>query len=274
MPDEAVKLLILGAHPDDAEYHAGALAASFRQLGRDVKMVSVTNGAAGHHRLSPEELVAVRRDEAAAAGRVIGAEYVTWDFPDGELEVSLELRRRIIGEIRSFRPDLVLTHRTCDYHPDHRAVGQAVQDASFMVTVPHVVPRVPALRRDPVVAYMVDEFTKPAPLEADVVIDAGEHVETIVDMLMCQRSQVLQWLPYNRRIDDQVPRDPAGQRRFVRDWYVNVVRRRAERYRDALVATYGEDRGRRIELCEVYEVSEYAAPLDEMARRRLFPFLP
>ena len=56
----------------------------------------------------------------------------------------------IIREIRDFQPDLVLTHRPCDYHPDHRAVGQCVQDASYMVTVPHIVPDVQALRKDPV----------------------------------------------------------------------------------------------------------------------------
>src|SRR4030042_663078 len=101
MLEKPLKLLILGAHPDDAEYPAGGLAAL---------------------------------------------------YPDGELMPPLEVRRRVIREIRTFKPDLVLTHRTSDYHPDHRAVGQLVQDASYLVTVPNVLPEVPALVADPVVA--------------------------------------------------------------------------------------------------------------------------
>ena len=139
MSGEQLRLLILGAHPDDADVHAGGLASIYRQLGHVVKMISVTDGGAGHHQRSSAELAEIRRAEAAAAGKVIGAAYETWGNPDGELQPTLEVRHQIIREIRTFQPDLLLTHRTNDYHPDHRAVGQVVQDASYMVTVPLVV---------------------------------------------------------------------------------------------------------------------------------------
>ncbi len=274
MADHTLRLLILGAHPDDAEFHAGGLAAIYRSLGHEVRMISLTNGAAGHHWRSPEELVELRRKEAAAAGAIIGATYLTWDHPDGELLPTLEVRRQVIREIRTFRPDLLLTHRTCDYHPDHRAVGQVVQDASFMVIVPHIVSEVPALRSDAVVAYMPDGFTKPTPLQGDVVIDVGQQIETIVEMLCAHRSQVFEWLPYTRGIENQVPEDETERRAWVRDWYLAHIRPTADRYRKQIVATYGETRGQQIEYAEVYEISEYAAPLDEAARQRLFPFLP
>src|SRR5207302_804709 len=106
------RLLILGAHPDDAEFHAGGLAMTYRSLGHEVRMISATDGAAGHHQRTPAELRQIRQAEAAAAGRLIGAAYETWDFPDGHLQPTLELRSRVIREIRTFRPDLVLTHRT------------------------------------------------------------------------------------------------------------------------------------------------------------------
>src|SRR5258708_4198185 len=94
------RLLVLGAHPDDAEYQAGGLILAYRELGREVKMVSVTNGAAGHHLRTPAELITIRRAEAAASGAQVGSPYEVWDFPDGELQPTLELRRRIIHEIR------------------------------------------------------------------------------------------------------------------------------------------------------------------------------
>lgn len=271
MNADSLKLLILGAHPDDAEFHAGGLAANYRALGHQVKMVSVTDGGAGHHRHTSEELVRVRRQEAAAAGRVIGAEYVTWDFPDGRLEPTLEVRERIIRELRSYAPDLVLTHRTCDYHPDHRAVGQAVQDASYMVTVPLVTPDVPILRRDPVVAYMVDCFTKPCRFEPHVIIEIASRLEQIVDMLACHRSQVFEFLPFNLGVSEQVPEGDEERRVWLKHWYTDFVKPRAEFFQASMVRQFGSQRAAEMQFIEAYEVSEYAAQPDEQRLRALFP---
>jgi LmbE family N-acetylglucosaminyl deacetylase len=267
------RVLVLGAHPDDAEFHAGGLAAFMRGAGHEVKFVSVTDGGAGHHMLQPAELRAARKREAAAAGRVIGVEYEVWENPDGALLPTLEVRAQMIAEIRRFQPELVLTHRPCDYHPDHRAVAQAVQDACYMVTVPLVVPEVPALRRDPVVAYMVDTFTRPVSLRPDVLVDVGEQLEAIVSMLACHVSQVFQWLPYNARQEETLPESDDERRVWLRNWFLSRVRSRADLFRAELVDLYGAEHGNRVEACEALEVSEYAAPLDEEKRSRLFPFL-
>jgi LmbE family N-acetylglucosaminyl deacetylase len=271
MAPDAPRLLILGAHPDDAEYHAGGLASVYRELGRTVKMVSLTNGGAGHYQRPPAELAGIRREEAAAAGRVIGADYQTWDVPDGELMPTLELRRRLVREIRDFKPELVLTHRTYDYHPDHRAVGQLVQDATYLVTVPNFLPDVPAMFRDPVVAFMPDLFTRPCPMIPDVVLDVTDRVDTIVAMLACQRSQVFEWLPYEEGILETVPQGEAERLVWLRDWYRKHMLPRANHFRRDLVAAWGEQRGRQIEFVEVFELSDYAAAADEAARRVLFP---
>lgn len=268
---DRLRLLILGAHPDDAEFHAGALAAVYRHRGHEVKIVSMTNGDAGHHEIAGEALAVRRKAEAAAAAAVIGAASEVWANRDGQLQPTLELRWQVVRAIREFRPDLVLTHRPNDYHPDHRAVGQAVQDACYLVTVPAVVPDVPFLRRDPVVAYLPDRFTKPTPLAADVVVDAGPYVETLIDMLDCHVSQVYEWLPFNRGASEQVPAERAARRAWLREWYLGMLCPQADRYREQLIARYGRERGEAIEYAEAFEISEYAAPLDAEARRRLFP---
>jgi LmbE family N-acetylglucosaminyl deacetylase len=267
-------LLILGAHPDDAEFHAGGLATIYRQQGHEVRMISVTDGRAGHHRYVPDELARIRRSEAAAAGQVIGATSETWNFPDGELQVTLEARRQVIRAIRRFAPDLLLTHRPNDYHPDHRAVGQLVQDASYMVTVPGVCPDQPILDRDPVVAYMTDLFTRPYPLSGDVVVDISPHFETVVAMLACHKSQVFEFLPFNQGIADQVPQDPAARKSWLANWYGQIIGPRAARFREELCRQYGAEHGERVEYMEAYEISEYAAPLTPESRQRLFWFLP
>lgn len=265
-----LRLLVLGAHPDDAEFHAGGLAANYVAMGHTVKLVSVTDGGAGHHRRSSAELVLLRREEARRAGKVLGAFHDTWDFPDGHLQPTLELRHQIISEIRRFQPDLVLTHRPCDYHPDHRAVGQAVQDASYMVTVPLVAPEVPYLRQDPVVAYMCDLFTKPYPLQPDVVLDITAQIPKIVSMLACHHSQFFEFLPYNTQIEATMPTDPEARLAWLSDWYQGLIAPRADRFREALVAQFGEA-GRDIRYIEAYEISEYAAELSPEAKQRLFP---
>lgn len=269
-----LRLLVLGAHPDDAEFHAGGLAAIFCSLGHEVKLISVTDGRAGHHKEFGPKLVKRRRQEAAASAKVIGASSEVWNHPDGELEPTLDLRWQIVTELREFSPHLVLTHRTEDYHPDHRAVAHAVRDASYLVTVPGVVPDVAILREPPVIAYMVDRFTRQTPFRADVAVDISAQVDAIVAMLACHQSQVFEWLPYNRHHGDELPKDEEGRLNWLRTWIESRLRETADIHRTALVETYGESVGNRIQFAEVLEISEYAAPLDDARREQLFAFLP
>jgi LmbE family N-acetylglucosaminyl deacetylase len=274
MADEPLRLLILGAHPDDADYAAGGTAALYRSAGHTVKMVSLTNGDAGHHLRPGPELARRRRAEAAAAGAVIGATYDTLDYHDGQLLPTLENRLAVIRLIRSFRPDLVLTHRPNDYHPDHRYTSQLVQDAAYLVTVPAVAPDTPHLARDPVIAYLPDDFRKPYPLEPSVVVDVGPVLEQIVSMLHCHTSQFYEWLPYNQGVADQVPEGDAARRAWLGAHVRQRLRARADRYRELLCRAYGPERGAAVEYAEAFEGCEYGAPLDEAAVRKLFPFAP
>src|SRR4051812_32388797 len=111
----ALRLLIIGAHPDDADYAGGGIAALYRAAGHEVLMVSLTNGDAGHHEMPGAPLAARRRLEATAAAGVIGATYQILDNHDGELLPTLENRGQVIRLLRTFKPDLVLTHRPNDY---------------------------------------------------------------------------------------------------------------------------------------------------------------
>lgn len=264
------RLLILGAHPDDAEYHAGGLATRYCARGDAVKMVSVTNGAAGHHQLKPDELNVIRRAEAESASEIIGASYEVWDFPDAALQPTLEVRDRIIAEIRDFRPHLVITHRTNDYHPDHRAVGQAVQDASYLVTVPLVVPTVPIVSKDPVVAYMVDLFTKPCSMAPDVLLDIEEELPTIVNMLACHESQFFDFLPFNHGIEIPKWQTAAERLQWLRARYEAQIAPRADHFRSHLTTAFGPSHGAAIRWIEAYEISEYAGVLAPDLRRDLF----
>jgi LmbE family N-acetylglucosaminyl deacetylase len=272
--DPRLQILVIGAHPDDADIKAGGTAAKWRALGHAVTLVSLTDGRAGHHEMPGPKLVERRRAEARAAGAVIGAAYEVGDIPDGELDDRLAYRQRVVRLIRTAGADLVITHRLTDYHPDHRFAGQLVQDAAYMVTVPAVCPDVPHLRAMPVILYFSDGFRKPCRFEPHVAVDVGDEFETLVAMLDCHRSQFYEWLPYNAGYPDQVPAGDPARRAWLADRIRGRIRPLADRYRDLVVRTYGPQRGGAVELIEAFEVSEYGAPLDAAARARLFPFLP
>ncbi len=263
------RLLIIGAHPDDADYHAGGLAALYRAAGHTVKMVSMTNGDAGHQTLRGAELARRRRAEASAAGAVIGAEYQILDHHDGELLPTLENRQEVIRLIRTFKPDLLLTHRPNDYHPDHRYTSQLVQDAAYMITVPAIVPDTPHLPRNPVIAYMNDAFQKPYPLQADAIVNVEPVLEQIVSMLDCHVSQFYEWLPFNGGYEKDVPAGTAARKRWLGERTKDRLRALRDRYRTQAEAIGGAG----VEFIEVFEVCEYGSPLTATERGRLFSFL-
>jgi N-acetylglucosamine malate deacetylase 1 len=274
MTTGSLRVLVIGAHPDDAEVRAGGIAALYRQAGHEVCFVSVTNGESGHQTLHGERLAAIRREEAQAAGRVLGLEYRVLAHRDGHLEIDLAKRLEMIRLIREFRADLVFTHRPWDYHPDHRYTSQLVCDAAYMVTVPAVAPEAAYLSRNPVIMYLWDGFTRPYPFEPAVVVDIEPVVERVLDMLACHRSQVFDFLPFNRGELDQVPTDPHQQRSWLRDWWLNELVPPADKYRDQLITTYGPQRGRQVRWIEAFEWCEYGSPLTAENRFSLFPFLP
>jgi LmbE family N-acetylglucosaminyl deacetylase len=274
MAEEPLRILIIGAHPDDADIKAGGTSAKWCALGHVVRLVSLTNGQAGHQTMYGPLLAERRRAEAHAAAATIGATAWVLDHPDGELDDRLEYRAEVICVIRSFRPDLIITHRSTDYHPDHRFAGLLVQDASYLLTVPAICRNVPHLAACPVILYFSDAFTKPSRFEPHVVVDIDGEFDRLVAMLHCHESQFYEWLPSNAGYLDQVPQEDDARR----VWLAERLRRRlepmADRYRDLLVRTYGVEHGGRVSLIEAFEVSEYGAPLDAPTRARLFPFLP
>jgi len=239
---EPQRLLFIGAHPDDAEFHAGGLMLKWLGAGHAIKIMSLTDGSAGHQSLSRHELADVRRREAEDAAALLQAELEVWEVPDGTLQASIPLREQLIGAMRTYAPDLIITHRPADYHPDHRATAQLVQDACYLLQVPSIAPQVQPLRRIPPVLLAADNFTYPRPFRADWVIETTDCIPGIVELLHCHRSQVYEWLPFTQGIE--APQ--TNQRRWLRSWYTQRPAATAARYAVPDV-TYAE----------AFEVSEY-----------------
>lgn len=274
MTDAPPRILLIGAHPDDADIKAGGTASKWAALGFVVSMVSLTDGRAGHHEMPGPRLVERRRAEAQAAAAVIGASYEVLDHPDGELDDRLEIRQQVIRMIRAFQPDLIITHRTTDYHPDHRFAGLLIQDASYLLTVPAICPDVPHLNQSPVILLFSDAFTRPCRFEPSLVVNIEEELDLLVAMLHCHQSQFYEWLPFNAGHPEEVPEGDELRKAWLTDRFRHRIAPLADRYRDLVIRTYGAVEGDRVRYIEAFEVSEFGAPLDASARARLFPFLP
>lgn len=266
------RVMMIGAHPDDCDGHLGGTAAQWVDAGFEVMFVSATNGDAGHQAEGGGMLAQRRAAEAADAGALLGIPYRLLDNHDGELVPSLEVRKQFIRLIREYSPDLLITHRPWDYHPDHRYTGLLVQDASFLLTVPNICPLVPAMRSMPVIMYAYDGFMKPIPLEPDVIVDTDAVLDRKAALFGAHVSQAFEWLPWHG--GGSAPEGEAERRAMMLDWMRRRGARCAERFRQRLIEVYGPERGAAIETAEAFEVCEYGASLTAERRRALFPFVP
>lgn len=132
-----MKVLALGAHPDDIEILMFGTLAAYAAQGAELTFAIATDGARGG-KGDPNVLARVRREEAAAAAALLGATLHFLDFPDGELVADAALIASLKALIRETAADLVITHAPNDYHADHRALSDGVRiAASFAVPMLH-----------------------------------------------------------------------------------------------------------------------------------------
>jgi LmbE family N-acetylglucosaminyl deacetylase len=268
---QRLRILAIGAHPDDCDIKFGGTAALFAQMGHVVKFLSITNGDAGHHEMGGGPLARRRYLETQESLKRLGIEeYQVLDNHDGELTPSLEIRRQIIRAIREWKADIVITHRSNDYHPDHRNAGILVQDAAYMVVVPNVVSGTPPLTKNPVFLYYSDTFQKPNPFQPDIVVDIGSTYEKKIDGMDAHVSQFYEWLAFVDGRINEVPKDPKARREWLKSRRISaispVARAVAEKW-------YGKERAANMKYVESFEIGEYGRRPSDEEIKRLFPML-
>lgn len=266
--DGTIRVIAIGAHPDDGDYYAAGAAARWAARGHAVKFVSLTNGDAGHHSEGGGALGKRRRAEAEEAGRRLGvAEYEILDYHDGELLPTLEARGQVIRRIRQWNADLVLTHRPNDYHADHRYTGVLVADAAFLVTVPNICPDTAPLRKNPVFLYFQDDFQTPVPFRPDIAVAIDEVWEKKIEALDAHVSQFYEWLPWLDGKLSEVPEDPEGRKSWLARGHRRAV---TPAVRAALEKWYGAEKASQVRHAEAFEICEYGRQPSEAELRRFF----
>ncbi len=268
--DKSVRIIMIGAHPDDCDEDGGGTAALLAQMGYSVKFVAVTNGDAGHQLIGGVELAKRRLAEAKEAGKRLGVTYDVLDNHDGQLMPTLEVRLQIIKKIREWNADVVIAPRPNDYHPDHRYTGVLVQDVAYMVAVPNVAPETPALKKNPVFLYFQDHFKRPNPFRPDIAVNITEVLDKKVSALDAHESQMYEWLPWIGHYAEQVPKDKNERIKWLKERWRHPIQ---PEVRLVLEKWYGKEKAATIQDAEAFEICEYGAQPNEAEIRRLFPML-
>jgi len=186
-----MNILAVGANPDDIEAFCAGTLALCAQRGDKVAMCYLTMGDKGSVEMPPEKIAAIRRREAAASAAVIGAQIYPLEIPDGHVEVTLALRKKIVEVIRKVKPDLVITHYPHDYMSDHNYTSRLALDASFWSGAPYFGEKKggnPPVEKRPAVFYM--DTLCGLGFVPEEYVDITSVMETKIKMLMAHKSQM------------------------------------------------------------------------------------
>lgn len=219
------KVMVILAHPDDPEFFCGATIAKFAKQGKQIRYCLLTCGDKGSDDpdMTPDRLCAIRHEEQTHAARVLGVTDLVWlNYLDGELIPTLESRKRVAREIRSFKPDIVIT---CDpariisafgtiNHPDHRAAGQIALDA----IMPGAGNRMyfPELLSEGLEPHQVKEVYIAGSEHPDTVVDVGDTFEIKLKALREHKSQIKDFDALEQRMRARFGKDGIFVEMFKR----------------------------------------------------------
>jgi LmbE family N-acetylglucosaminyl deacetylase len=187
-------IMVVVAHPDDAEFGAAGSIAKWTAAGKSVVYILCTNGDKGtsDRRMTPEELSRIRQQEQREAATLLGVrEVVFLDMVDQQLEETPAFREQIVRLIRRFRPEIMLStdpYRRYLWHRDHRIVGQVVMDALFPYARDHMA--YPQMLDEGLAPHKVKEVLFFGAEDVNYRIDVSETFALKLAALKCHASQV------------------------------------------------------------------------------------
>ena len=194
-----MRVLAIGAHPDDVEIACSGTLAKCVKRGDKVIVCHVSTGNLGHVVIPPDELKVMRAAEAKRAGQLAGIEVISAGFDDLDIfDGNRSSRDRIVEVIQYAQPDFIITHNPDDYMPDHTAVSRLVFDASFAATLPNY-PTEAKRAAQLVPIYYMDTLAGVG-FEPTEYVDISEEINLKIRMLCCHESQIV-WMRDHDGID-------------------------------------------------------------------------
>ena len=184
-----MKILAMGAHPDDVELSCFGTLARCVNRGDTVVVCSLTNGNLGHKYIDKEKLSLVRMVESVEASKVIGASFCTLDIADGSVDEHDEDQiLKVTNLIRSIKPDVIITHSEDEYHRDHIETSKLVFHSSMLASLPSFTSQYPSITHIPHILYM--EGIEGAYFTPQIFVDVSETFELKMKGVGCHTSQL------------------------------------------------------------------------------------
>jgi len=210
MTNTTQRVMVIVAHPDDAEFGCGGSVAKWVKEGREVTYVILTNGdkGSGDRTMTSERLAKIRKEEQLNAAQALGVARVQFlGYPDGELDDTREARRAVTAEIRRWRPDLLVTqnpYRSTNLyasHRDHRIAGGLALDCVYPLARDHLsFPELLAQGLEPHKAREVYLMWWENP---EVVVDITDTMDLKLKALACHASQMGDWAFIEARVRER-----------------------------------------------------------------------
>lgn len=193
-----LRILAVGAHPDDVELCCAGTLARYAERGDHVTVAIACNGDSATFDLPPEKLAEIRSREARRAAKSIGAELIEMGLSDWHLDVNIESKKLFADAIREARPDVILTHYHTEYGSDHNNTFILVRDAALAAAVPSIRTAHPAISRQP--AIFMWEPLGGYGFQPEAYVDISKTLRAKLRMLECHHSQ-REWLRRHGGLD-------------------------------------------------------------------------
>jgi bacillithiol biosynthesis deacetylase BshB1 len=178
-------LLVISAHPDDAEVAAGGTLLHHIALGKKVGLLDLTKGELG-----TRGNATLRTHEANEAAQRLGATLRTQlDLPDGFFLPNEDNLLKIITQIRKYQPEIILTTATDDRHPDHARAAQMVVQASFLANLSKIETFEQNKKQAVWKTKLIYHFIQDKVCSADFVIDISPYIDKKFEVIKAYKSQ-------------------------------------------------------------------------------------
>lgn len=226
------KAMVIMAHPDDPEFSSGGMIALWARSGAEITYLILTSGNKGSDdpAMTPQRLAELRQEEQNAAANTLGVKRVIiMGENDGELISTLEIRKKVVQEIRRYQPDAVIVPDPSRYffqntyinHPDHRAAGEIALGALFPATGNRMYHS--ELLNQGLEPHTVPHIFLANPNEVTLWVDITEVLDLKIQAILCHQSQIKDVAGLPQRIRERSRAVDEYGREVFREGYRHMI---------------------------------------------------